>query len=236
MGIYFNSNNENFSDIIEESNKNKQKIINSTTNMYGDEKIDFNDPEVKEILRTSIENNEVDEIVKHNTNKLKTEIKQTFARFTPAEIFERLNQITFLLFELNNRIGKLEETIANQKNNKKSDKFINEMINNPELHQQRMEETQKLKENLKPKELTADEYRKMVSDPNYNRNDIEIKNAEDANKVLDKMLDGEIPLIPDTPVEDIFPNMPEEAYEAYYKTSKPFAEKLSGKPIELPNR
>jgi len=59
--------------------------------------------------QSAIINEAMDEINRVNPTK----IEESFKTFKPAELFERLNQITFLMIEMNNRMTAIEKQIRN---------------------------------------------------------------------------------------------------------------------------
>ena len=52
-------------------------------------------------------------MVNSYSEELKTKVKNQFELFSPAELFEKLNQIMFVLADLGNRISSLENTTKN---------------------------------------------------------------------------------------------------------------------------
>ncbi len=146
------------------------------------------------------QSNQIKKMVETYSEESKQTITNNFSKFAPAELFEKLNQIIFILANINNRLTALED---NSKEAKKTNPSINEAISDPkELYE--FHKRQELNENRS----TAEQ---QIS-------------VSEAQQIMKKILNGENPLkIPDEgfvdksmDLEELIPNLPDDAYQAAY--------------------
>ena len=146
-------------------------------------------------------------MVNSYSEELKTKVKNQFELFSPAELFEKLNQIMFVLADLGNRISSLENTT---KNNMVSNNANNS--NNGKIELSNPEDLLKFEKSLEQNNP------KPINDNTY-------LNPNEVKAALSNIRQGNIPKnIPSSEyidnglnLEEIFPNLDDEAYQAAYK-------------------
>jgi hypothetical protein len=209
MGKYFNNKIENHEQQINALNKKENKknisipqnnsiiqdnykknIIDTTNNE--EETIDEVKKFQKIVEETNIVNNKLNEIKNDLTTETMKSLNEELKNFTPAQIFERLNMIIFLLSRLENRIVNIETKLNIDKNQKN--------------------------ENLKDEKITPTNELKNVEE----NNEIDWKNVNDVKKYIsEKMNSPKIPeenyIDKTIDVEKVFKDKPKEAIEAVYE-------------------
>jgi hypothetical protein len=169
---------------------------------------------------------EVTESIKKFSNDTKQEIKNVFDKFAPAEIFEKLNQLIYVVTQLNNRVASLEELIQNN-----SPQITTNVQNNsqPIIKTNSIDttitETMSTNSDLgipvnhhtpfsnRPTEVTSEDDQPMmtVAEIKHHLRDITSGKSPSilpTNGYLDKSIN----------LEKIFPNMDDEAYQAAYSS------------------
>jgi hypothetical protein len=138
-------------------------------------------------------------------------VKQTFKSFDELEVLERLNQITFLLMQQNNRLDAIEK------------KLENVSVSNTKTNATEERE-------LTPREMY--ELEQQARAENKPNND-SLMNIENARKELQRITSGEVPKIPtedfkdeSVVLEEIFPDKDPEAYQEAYKAME-YSKKMS---------
>ena len=80
-------------------------------------------------------------------------IEESFKTFKPAELFERLNQITFLMIEMNNRMTAIEAQMRNGNLSNTNDKPLSPKEqfeqSNPEKNNDQMPTVEQVKNEIK---------------------------------------------------------------------------------------
>lgn len=195
MSKYF-SNDSDFSNyqdttIILDNNTNKNTIINDI--------IEPLTPEKKEILNnisskdTPISSNDqVNKMVNDYTHATNTEVKNQFNSMTSVELFEKMNQLIFVVSNLSNKIADLEIIIKNNK------------LKN-------MKEPMEISD---PKDLIDLERKLNTFNKPASINDVQsqLNNIKKGNIdiPLEDYIDNSVRL------EEMFPNLDDEAYQAGY--------------------
>jgi hypothetical protein len=149
------------------------------------------------IAAINIQNNEVNKSMEEITKQTGDKISNTFETLAPLELFERMNQLTYLIVKMNNKLTAIEELLVLSKNNKSSVMDIPKEI---------------VKEKLSPKEQYIQE------------NSQELTPLEAAQQQLRQGMESHGNGLPvegytdeSNNLENIFPNMPTEAYQAAYQ-------------------
>jgi len=150
------------------------------------------------------------------------EIEEKKKEFLPVDLFEKMNQLIYLQMQENKRITALE------KSHQELIKIILEMKENkvdpvPEKRVEKEvnvvpDELPTLNPNPK-KEKTA---RELFEEEIKAKQTYDLNKVEDVRRYANDIKKGEIPDLPelDKPIEEIFPNAPEEALEIIYKNRK----------------
>ena len=174
-----------------------QPVIRETLSNYDRDTLNNNTQTIEdEILQvaaqSAIVNETMNEINRINPRK----IEDTLKSFKPAELFERLNQITFLMIEMNNRLTAIESILS------KSSRLETHPDEEPEKP-------------LSPREMFD---QNNTSSPSMS--------VEEARKLMtEKINEKKIPGIPSedyidkgVKLEEIFPKQSNEAIQAAYET------------------
>lgn len=160
---------------------------------------------IEELKTIAKETYEVDDSIANieaNALEALKNIEGSLKKFSPAQLFERLNQITVLLIELNNRVGALENSLNNN----------NTQFNNTEHKKQ----TQHHADEISPKE-------KFIAEES---NELDYSKAADVKKAMEDITsqNKSKPALPDEDyidkgvnLEEIFPDRPTEAFQAAYE-------------------
>ncbi len=158
------------------------------------ETIPLTEPKTVEehIAKINHENKEINKAVKQITETTQEEITNTFETFTALELFEKMNQITYLLIKMNNRMTSIEEVLAGKADAEILNKTEKKLTPREQFMQ---EEQQKNEDNL---DKANSQLKKGMSE--------EVIGLPDED-YLDK----------GTNLESMFPNMPSEAYQAAYQ-------------------
>lgn len=162
-------------------------------------------------------------MVNSYSEELKTKVKNQFELFSPAELFEKLNQIMFVLADLGNRISSLENTT---KNNMVSNNANNS--NNGKIELSNPEDLLKFEKSLEQNNP------KPINDNTY-------LNPNEVKAALSNIRQGNIPKnIPSSEyidnglnLEEIFPHLDDEAYQAAYKAMS--ENKISNTDTQMPS-
>ncbi len=211
MSKYFDSENfESFEEDIKSSQEPKAQYQPATDNNINHikEKLSPNSAEthaskIKE--DTEFVNKVVDNLENTITDRDKYNLNNTYEKFSGAEIFQKLNQVVFLLVELNTRIANVEEILAVNTNNITP---------------------------LKPKLTPREQYE---SNEDVDNTDLfDISNVkEQLNNISKKIpkIPGEDYLDKSKNLEDIFPNAPEEAIQASYNSMRNIDDIVEGEKV-----
>jgi len=156
-------------------------------------------PEIEEEIlqvaaQSAIVKETMDEINRINPNKIENALK----KFQPAELFERLNQITFVLIEMNNRLTAIEASLEKG---------------------EQLEPVPVKTETLSPREQFEAAGQEDVSEK-------DLMDLDTAKEELKKITSAKkIPGIPNesyvdngVSLEEVFPDRPDEAYKAAYSS------------------
>lgn len=215
MGKYF-SNDSNFSqfDITDENSIDVTKVspnnavisesldddtIELLSSKYAALKQNISDEDLN-IVKVHKEIQEINNIVENYSEETKKEIKNQFNVFGPAELMGKMNQIMFMMMNLNDRLISIEGAIKNQPVEK-------------------------------PKSQTINDPRDLINiDKSLNRLEQtnNIPSIDDIKIQLEKIKSGKVPVsIPDEDyidksvnLEEIFPDLEDEAYQAAYSAMK----------------
>lgn len=144
-------------------------------------------------------------------------VKQTFKSFDELEVLERLNQITFLLIQQNNRIENIEKALINNINTVKTNESMS--VKTPS---EMDVETQTPKD---ISELTPTEKHILETSKKESLDGVDLMNPNVVAKELNKIKSGQVPNIPldglvdnGVKLEEMFPGKDPEAYQAAYKS------------------
>lgn len=159
------------------------------------------------------QNKTVNNMIKEITVGTAEEITQTFETLSTLELFERMNQISFLLVKMNSRLDGIEKAINGTNGVKTTQEYTQVEQTAVEPIKPDYQEQEKPKidtSNMSPREQYALEKTDKLSP------------LEAAHKQL---ADGIKSNFPDegyvgegTNLEKIFPNMPDDAYQAAYSS------------------
>jgi len=225
MGKYFSNDSElvNYAstDDLSVDMTNQQTIIPNMVKSQPQTTLSNNQKEtLSSANQTSIED-KIDEISEQNeqiTNHFeqieRERVKQTFKSFDELEVLERLNQITFLLVEQNDRISRIESFLKNQNSNISKTNTL-----------------EKTKDNISPREQdeikkTPDDISKMTPTERHiyeteKADNINYMDPNSVRKELNNMKTS--PTIPTegfddkgVVLEELIPDKDPEAYQAAY--------------------
>lgn len=147
-------------------------------------------------------------------------VKQTFKSFDELEVLERLNQITFLLVEQNNRITNVENVLKSF-GNINPQQPIKETLNDREME---VETEASLNQDIS--QLSAiDKHKLELEAANKPLSNEDLMNPQKVSQEISRISSGKVPSIPtegltdnSIKLEEIFPDRDPEAYQAAYKS------------------
>jgi len=217
MGKYF-SNTSDFSkyDVTDDNSVDTSTVIPSTdnlTNKLSDETKEklsktpndaTNEDEYINLVKEQTD--QVSSMIKKYSDESKQELKNQFKKFQPIEIFEKLNQIIFVIAELSNRINSLEKTIKGNSEEKEEQKKISDPS---ELYAIQQHQELENKINI-PENIPESKEEKL---PNIEEIKKKINEAKSGKIPNDDYKDNSINL------EEVFPDLDDEAYQAAYASS-----------------
>lgn len=218
MGKYF-SNDTNFSnyDITNDNSVDATKAIPSTDNLTAPlsdetkEKLSrtpneaVNEDDYINLVKEQTE--QVSSMIQQYSDESKQELKNQFQKFQPVEIFEKLNQIIFVIAQLGNKITSLEKTLNTIMTNN-ADEPDDKNENNNDMNIDEHNETENdIPQSIPNTNQTSDDM------PTVNEIKQKINMAKNGNKDNDTYTDKSVKL------EEIFPNLDDEAYQAAYASS-----------------
>lgn len=234
MGKYF-SNDSDFSQYNLEEEKHSN-VIPSTDNLTKP----LSDKTKEKLSRTpndAVNEDDYINLVKEQTEQVssmiskyseesKQELHNQFKKFQPVEIFEKLNQLIFVVAQLNNKISKLENTLLGIEEEKQ-----NRVITDPaQLYKlqekEKMLENINIPENIPVQEIKTPDNFKKNERPDINVLRQQINDAKNGKKIPNyEYSDNSINL------EEVFPDLDDEAYQAAYASSMRL-EKTKSKAVE----
>lgn len=119
MSKYF-SNNTNFSNYpISEDGSVETSTIPEFTNeniLSAENRELLSTNNSSELEKLKLQNEQLQKMLNTYMAETNTNIPNQFNQFAPAELFEKLNQLIFVVSNLSNRITDMEKTIAGHKN------------------------------------------------------------------------------------------------------------------------
>lgn len=160
---------------------------------------------------------QINEVLNKYTEQTKQNIENKFNKFSPAEMFEKMNQLIYVVTQLSNKIQKLEETINNDVTHKsvqdidvaepKPEKKIESQPtqikkehNELQIPKNIKAQNNALKKEIPPM-LTADEIRTHLAS---------LTSGKGGTIPVNDYLDQGVNL------EELFPHLDDEAYQAGY--------------------
>jgi len=162
------------------------------------------------------QNKTVNNMIKEITTGTAEEITQTFETLSTLELFERMNQISFLLVKMNSRLDSIEKAITNGVNSatvQQPQEYTKvEQVTTEPTKVDYQEEAQNKAEisKLSPREQYALEKTDNLSPLEAAHK--QLADGIKSNGMPDEGYTGE-----GTNLEKIFPNMPAEAYQSAYE-------------------
>lgn len=160
------------------------------------------------IASVTAQNNEVNTAMKHITQAAGEQIENDFKSLAPLELFERMNQLTYLIVKMNNKLTAIEKLLIDGGDAKTELDAANirteSATHNTSTTTSVSPKEQYLKQQEDSKRLSAVELaQQQLSKGMYNHgNGLPSEGYADESNNLEK----------------IFPNMPEEAYQAAYES------------------
>lgn len=152
------------------------------------------------------------DMVKKYSEESKQELKNQFEKFSPVELFEKINQLIFVVADLSNRVSSMEQTIKTGKVEQPQEMEITD----PETLyriQSRMEKRGIDNfEDAAPKSIPQQPENNTVDVPDIN--DVRRRLAEIKSGV--KSIPSEGLVDKSIKLEEVFPNLDDEAYSAAY--------------------
>lgn len=155
-----------------------------------------------------------EEIKEHFEQIDKARVKQTFKSFDELEVLERLNQITFLLVEQNDRISRIESFL-------KGHTTPIEQVVETETPIQQNEIDLTQQEPTDISQMSPTERHIMET---QEKKEVNLTNINDVKKELNRIQSGNPPSIPDegfidngVNLEELIPDRDPEAYQNAYK-------------------
>lgn len=171
---------------------------------------DEEDTYIEDILEQS---EHISKVIKDYADSKKEEIDNKFNKFAPAEMFEKINQLIYVVTQLNNRLVNIEDLLKNSNSLE---------TNNKELTQHKIENTQIVKKEDK----SNSENQFLDKSLGFKNKDVEMPSIEQISKHLASLSSGGKGTIPienyldseSVKLEEIFPHLDDEAYQAGYST------------------
>lgn len=229
MAKYFQDNldAEKIADIVEsntiEGIKIPNRVLFGETKDTGGSLSNSQKNVIEEMYVDTIltKHNEATAMVEKYSEETKTRIKNEFEKFAPIELFGKINQLIFVVADLANRITQLEDVIKTSKN---------------------------LEQPQNTTDTVVDGIDKRVSPPAKTQKSIEHPSIHETQRLMDTVRErlnnaksgNPVPRIPidglqqsDTKLEEIFPNLDDDAYEAAYAAiaqNKPKVQTQTEKP------
>lgn len=222
MSKYFSQDSELFnytSEVTSDDPNNKSPVIPSTENLTSP--LDEQKKESLRIPADSIDENDyislvhkqtaaVSDMVAQYSHDSKQEIKRQFDKFSPAELFEKMNQMMFVISTLNNKVDELSSLFAKTQMDTPSE---DKELSNPEDLYVRQEKQRVIIQNENiPQQIPT----KSTVDS--------VPAIGDITKQLSNIKSG-APQLPDDGytdssinLEQMFPDLDDEAYQAAYSS------------------
>lgn len=163
------------------------------------------------------------DMIQKYSDESKQEIKNQFAKFAPAELFEKMNQILFVLTTLSNKVDTLEKTIL------QNVKSVDNTTNNGKLEVRNPADLYKIQQTEKINTTSEKDDTPIIphSIPNKSQKVETSPQMPDVNEVkkqLENIKKGIKPRMPgdgytdkSVNLEQMFPNLDDEAYQAAYR-------------------
>lgn len=216
MGKYFSKDSELSKYVLPENTESVKNVIPLTdnlTNTLSDttkEKLSkrfepTNQDEYIDMVREQTDH--VSNMIKKYSDESKKEFKNQFDKFAPAELFEKLNQLIFVVADLSNRITSLENKFSNNNTppNSKNEIEISDPADLFRLQHELDTLDSSKRFNQKPQNI-----------PDVSAIREHLSNIKQGNKVrtipTEEYIDKGIKL------EEVFPNLDDEAYQAVYSS------------------
>jgi len=220
MGKYF-SNDTDLKIHIDDNEKNSNIVIPSADNLthalseITKEKLlknKFEPTNVDEYIdMVKVQTQQTTQMVQRYSEESKQDLKKQFDKFSPVELFEKINQLIFVVADLSNRIGKLEIAVKSKHTISDDEKPVEisdpadiyrlqQMLDNGDFVNNEKNTDQEKKNKLVDDDL--DEIKKRLA-------------AVKSNKPL-KTIPSEGFTDSGIKLEEVFPNLDNEAYEAAY--------------------
>lgn len=149
------------------------------------------------IAAINTQNKQVDNAMKKISEQTAKEIENTFETIAPLELFERMNQLTFLMVQMNNKLTAIETILSEGVD-----------LNTKNITVPKAEPEVK----LTPKEQYLQETTKEMTPLEEAHNQLKTGMEAHGNGLPTDGYTGA-----GTNLEKMFPNMPEEAYQAAYQ-------------------
>jgi hypothetical protein len=157
--------------------------------------------------------------IKEQFNKIEKErVKQTFKSFDELEVLERLNQITFLLMQQNNRLNNIEEFLKSG-----SVTTIEKKTNNTEYQTEEKQTVRESEINSEPQDLSKMSPIERHKYETEVEKEVDFMNPTEVQREINKIQYGGTPSIPNEGLvdnsinlEETFPDREPEAYQAAY--------------------
>jgi hypothetical protein len=227
MGKYFSSNTDTSKfELTESVDKiTVPSVDNLTTPLSSQVKeklsqtrIDTPTTQDDYIDAVKVQVDQVSDMVKKYSDESKKELKNQFEKFAPVELFEKINQLIFVIADMSNRISTLEQIIATNFNiqNQAQPKMV-EITDPADLYrlQTRMDK-------LGEDELSSTVTPQNIPSQPKNSNNV-MPDVNDVRRQLNNIKQGKSKSIPSEgftdkgiKLEEVFPDLDDEAYSAAY--------------------
>jgi hypothetical protein len=228
MSKYFTDDTTSLTNQLEEQLEETNYVIPTPAAVDTTIQEKINQQNIKDIDQkpTSVEehiaivnnqNKTVNKMMHEITSGTAEEITNTFETLSTLELFERMNQISFLLVKMNSRLDNIEKVIRNntsteQKTNNKVDQHIvPDTTASEKVDYQEVERNKSEISKLSPRE----QYELGTS---KNLSPLEAAQKQLADGIKNNMMPDEGYDGIGTNLEKIFPNMPAEAYQSAYES------------------
>ena len=196
-----------------------EKVKNNLSNRGKTPTIAKNEDEYISIVREQTDS--ITDSIHKYSEETKQEITNNFKKFSPVELFEKMNQMLFIIGELSNKIKSLESKIdllcdtspVQPNKSQNSEKFMQESTPNTAIEEKYVKNVQSI-----PQKTIQAPAPKKTADSIDMMNKTEVKNqlqgiiSGKTRLPTDGYIDGGVKL------EEVFPNLDDEAYQAAYKT------------------
>ena len=162
------------------------------------------------------QNKTVNNMIKEITTGTAEEITNTFETLSTLELFERMNQISFLLVKMNARLDGIEKAITDGKTQIVEPQQEYRQVEQTEVEPTKVDYQEAAKDAVDTSKLSPRE--QYALEKTENLSPLEAAHKQLADGIKSNRLPDEGYIDSGTNLEKIFPNMPADAYQAAYES------------------